>query len=491
MSAGGQDMTQLMAAAVGVDTLERKGCKMLDIGFGVGGAALDFATTYGASVHGLDVNPVGLEMANATLAARNKERMLDVQNNHLMEPLQIVFEVKSATDATFPAETFDVIYSRDTLLHLDAASKESLFQNCLKWLKPGGTICIGDYCLGRNSEADGKPTASFDTYLQARGYHMWTPSDYGKVLQKAGFETVDSKDMAYWYCTICQTELDRALVPGPSRDTLIKEQGADAVANLEKTYRDKIQMTLRGDRSYALVVAHKQKLKQLSLRQQVCDTYTQLNKTGFVLSCDGNVSARVVNNGDGDDQYILTPTGIDIPDLTAQNMVLCDKNGKPVAGEKFKPTSEVDLHTLIYQTRPDVNAIVHSHSIYACALACCRINLPPTHYAVCELLHAAGNTLPSPDESAVQCSTYHTYGTWDLAMATTLNALGKNHACLMANHGAVIVGATMEEAMYRSDRLERECEIYFKSVQLAKPISLTGEEIQSLHQRDATYGQDS
>jgi L-ribulose-5-phosphate 4-epimerase len=471
MSAGGQDMTKLMAEAVG-DI--QKGSKMLDIGFGVGGAALDFATNYGASVHGIDLNPVGLEMAQTTLKERNEERK--VQG---LEPLDIFFEIKSATEASFPNETFDVIYSRDTLLHLDAASKHTLFQSCLAWLKPGGKICIADYCLGRSSDADGKPTESFDNYLQARGYHMWTPTDYGKVLATAGFGSVDAKNMAYWYCTICQQELDRVL---SNRDVLVNQQGDDACANVEKTFRDKIQMTLRGDRSYVLAVGQKQQ-KFLSLRQQVCDSYTNLNKTGFVLSCDGNVSARA-----DDDHYILTPTGIDIPDLTPNNMVLCDKNGKAVVGEKFKPTSEVDLHTLIYQTRPDVGAIVHSHSIYACALACCRIPLPATHYAVCELFHA-GTCPPGPDESVVKCSTYHTYGTWDLAMAT-LSALGKNYACLMANHGAVIVGKDLEEAMYRSDRLERECEIYFKSVQLAKPISLTGEEIQSLHQRDATYGQD-
>lgn len=477
MSAGGHTMTQLMAdAANGIE-----GKNMLDIGFGVGGAAMDFAKMGAASVHGIDVNPVGLDMANATLANTNEERVAAG-----LKPLNCSFEVLSATDANLQAESLDVIYSRDTLLHLDAASKELLFKKSLEWLKPGGKLIIGDYCLGRNSNATGKPTESFDKYLQARGYHMWTPEDYGKVLKEAGFETVESKDMAYWYCTICQTELDRVLQDETNRTKLLQGQGEDSVAALEKTYHDKIQMTLRGDRSYVLAVATKEP-KYLKLRQEVCDTYTKLNKTGFVLSCDGNVSARVP----GTENYILTPTGIDIPDLNPQNMVLCDKNGKSVPGEKIKPTSEVDLHTLIYQTRPDVGAIVHSHSIYACALACCRIPLPPAHYAVCELLHDCSKGLPGPEESIVRCSTYHTYGTWELATAT-LQALGTNNACFMANHGAVIVGEDLAEAMYLSDRLERECEIYFRSLQLGqvgKPISLTGEEMVSLATRDLTYGQ--
>ena len=470
-------MTELMAeAANGIE-----GKDMLDIGFGVGGAAMDFAKMGAASVHGIDVNPVGLEIANATLAKTNEERVAAG-----LTPLNCSFEVWSATEANLAPESLDVIYSRDTLLHLDAASKELLFQKCVGWLKPGGKLIIGDYCLGRNSNATGEPTELFEKYLQARGYHMWTPRDYGKVLEDAGFETVESKDMAYWYCTICQTELDRVLKEESNREKLLHDQGRDALAALEKTYNDKIRMTLRGDRSYVLAVATKE-AKYLKLRQDVCDTYTKLNKTGFVLSCDGNVSARVP----GTDNYILTPTGIDIPDLTPRNMVLCDSNGKPVPGEKFKPTSEVDLHTLIYQTRPDVGAIVHSHSIYACALACCRIPLPPAHYAVCELLHDCSKGLPGPKESMVRCSTYHTYGTWELATAT-VQALGRNHACFMANHGAVIVGTSLEDAMYNSDRLERECEIYFRSLQLGqvgRPINLTGEEMVALATRDLTYGQ--
>jgi ribulose-5-phosphate 4-epimerase/fuculose-1-phosphate aldolase len=69
--------------------------------------------------------------------------------------------------------------------------------------------------------------------------------------------------------------------------------------------------------------------------------------------------------------------------------------------------SEIDLHILIYQPGPDFCAIVHLHSsiVYACALACCRIPLPPAHYAVCELSHDASWHLPRHEE--VNCSTNH------------------------------------------------------------------------------------
>lgn len=484
MSAGGREMTHLMAKAIAGDTKDKlpAGSKLLDIGFGIGGAAFDFASSNtNVSVHGIDVNPVGLEMAQKALKEINEGLVDDGK-----PPLDVTFQLVGANEATFAEESFDVIYSRDVLLHLDAEAKQELFQKCIKWLKPGGTICIGDYCLGRNFAKGATPTkstASFQEYLKTRGYHFWTPAEYGEQLESVGFESINPRDMAFWYCGICQTELDRVLDGGANRDELINSQGEDSVSGLQSTYQNKIQMTLRGDRSYVLLTATREP-RFLKLRQEVCDTYTKLNKTGLVLSCDGNVSARADS-----EHYILTPTGVDIPDLTAHNMVLCDNNGKAVASEKYKPTSEVDLHTLIYQTRPDVGAIVHSHSIYACALACCRIPLPPAHYAVCELICDSSRCLPTkPEESRVNCGAYHTYGTWELATATVA-ALGKNYACLMANHGAIVVGENLEEALYFAERLERECEIYFKSVQLAKPISLTKEEIQSLHQRDMTYGQ--
>jgi L-fuculose-phosphate aldolase len=168
-----------------------------------------------------------------------------------------------------------------------------------------------------------------------------------------------------------------------------------------------------------------------------------------------------------------------------------------VPGELYKPSSESGLHDCIYKARPDVGAIVHMHSIYVCALAGCRLPLPPAHYAVCELLQTfdfanplGGSTKVSLDDATVQCASYHTYGTAALA-AATLKGLGKNHAVLMANHGAIVVGPDLETAMYKAERLERECEIYWRCRQLhSPPQPLTLEEIRDLQQADESYGQD-
>jgi L-fuculose-phosphate aldolase len=472
MGAGGQEMTRRMAQKM-TDVLF-PGVQMLDIGFGVGGSAMEFCELYGATVRGIDLNPIGHAMASKELRARNDRRRDQGQ-----QPLNCTFQVQDASTADFDDESFHVIYSRDTLLHLDGPTKEALFRKFTKWLKPGGRICIADYCLGAQSTATGKPTPAFQTYLQARGYHMWTPVNYAKAVERAGLQDAVGEDLAFWYCATCQKELDRVLL---APDDFLQSHPEETLSNLEKTYWDKIQMTLRGDRSYVLVTATKDE-PYMDLKKQVCEAYTKLSKEGYVIGCDGNVSARV----DGD-KIIMTPTGIAVPDLTPSKMVLCDSNGKPIGGN-YKPTSEKDLHTLIYQSRPDVGAIVHFHSVYASALACVRQSLPPAHYAVCELLCSAEHGIPKDTNRAVQCAPYFTYGTWPLAMATAA-ALGQNQAVLMANHGAIVVAEDLESAMFRAARLERECEIYWRSLQFGKPVPLTEQEMHDLARRDLTYGQE-
>lgn len=480
MSAGGEAMTGLMMGALQAP----KGCSMLDIGFGIGGAAYAFAETLDATVRGIDVGVQGCELAKAELVRRNEERVAAG-----LTPLKITFELEDCTQADYAPESFDVIYSRDTFVHLSAESKEKVFANCFKWLKPGGKICIADYSLGRNSDASGQPTPAFAQYLQARDYHMYTAKQYSVALETPGFTDVNARDMAHWYCVTCQTELDRVAQPGPSREKCLEEQGAEQVAKLEQTYENKIQMTLRGDRSYVLITGVKadgEAESSASLQKEVQEAYLKLYNKGWVMSCDGNLSARVAP---GSPDFFVTPTGIDATQIEPSQIVRCNGNGKTDGA--IKPTSEVDLHTLIYQSRPDVGAVVHSHSIYACALACCRIPLPPAHYAVCELLCSPTSSCAVKDQegaAAVQCGSYHTYGTFELATAT-LAALGQNYACFMANHGAVVVGKDLAEAMYLTERLERECEIYWRAKQLARPIPLTSEEITSLALRDKTYGQ--
>jgi phosphoethanolamine N-methyltransferase len=78
------------------------------------------------------------------------------------------------TTREFSPETFDVVYTRDTLLHI--ADKPALFKKFLMWLKPGGRLMITDYCCGTDPWTD-----EFTKYVHQRGYHLMDVQTYGKV----------------------------------------------------------------------------------------------------------------------------------------------------------------------------------------------------------------------------------------------------------------------------------------------------------------------
>ena len=146
----------------------------------------------------------------------------------------------------------------------------------------------------------------------------------------------------------------------------LQDKAEEDVAKLAKVYDDKITMTLRGDRSYVMVTATK-KPSNYVLREEVVKCYKWCSENSYIMSCDGNVSVR-----GPDDTFFITPSGVEIPDLTPDKVVRCSTgNGLSVMGEAYKPSSESRLHDFIYRERPDVGAIVHTHSVYACALACC------------------------------------------------------------------------------------------------------------------------
>jgi L-ribulose-5-phosphate 4-epimerase len=486
MSAGGYE-TSLETAKLLDPVLKRTNPTILEVGCGIGGASFFFAAEYGAIVHGVDINDVGIQMAIRELEANPLPK-----GECKFETLDV-----TSPDCNFEPETFDIIYSRDVILHLDHQSKLDLFAKFKTWLKPGGMICICDYCLGPKSAKTISP--EFQAYLDTRGYHLLSPSSWENTfVEGIGFEPefVEARDCALWYCQICRKEVDRIVVPGQGRDNFLETKQEEDLMKLEKVYGDKINMTLRGDRSYVMVTATKTP-SLFKGRKEVSDAYKLVSAKNMIMSCDGNVSRRVDENS-----FLITPSGVDICDLEAKKVVHCDMNGYSMPGEDYKPSSEFQLHSAIYRARPDVNAIVHTHGIYSCALACCRVPLPPTHYAVCELLGPFDFSDPSGGSTAhkcsdmknaeIKCAEYYTYGSKPLAEVTS-EGLGNHYAVLMANHGAVCVGKDMDYAIYNAERLERECEIYWRCLQMKAvgiPQPLTMGEIKSLHQADEKYGQE-
>jgi L-fuculose-phosphate aldolase len=139
-------------------------------------------------------------------------------------------------------------------------------------------------------------------------------------------------------------------------------------------------------------------------------------------------------------------------------------------------SSEWRVHLAIYKARPDVGAIVHTHSLNATALACLHRGIPAFHYMVAEF-----------GGDRVVCAPYATYGSEDLARFT-VKALGARHACLLANHGAIAVGETARQAYDRAAAVEALAAQYARARALGRPRILTAREMARVIEKFKTYG---
>ena len=175
--------------------------------------------------------------------------------------------------------------------------------------------------------------------------------------------------------------------------------------------------------------------------QQIIKTYKKHLDIGLNLGSEGNISIR-------DNQKIyITPSGIDIKDLNEKHISVLDLNG--IQSNKIKPSSEVDLHLMLYKNREEIRSVVHCHSEWASILSCLRKDILQFHYMVAEF---GGND--------IKCAEYATFGTKKLAK-NVLKAIKQRKGCLMANHGQICVGKNLEEASHLSIALEKLSKQYF------------------------------
>jgi len=185
----------------------------------------------------------------------------------------------------------------------------------------------------------------------------------------------------------------------------------------------------------------------------------------------GNASIRVA------DGMIITPSGMPYDSLNVSDMVLLDSSGSVKSGFR-SPSTESPLHLEIYRNRPDVHAIMHTHSIYACALAVSRINLPVILEEQAQLV---GGKVPVTD--------YAPAGSQELASAAS-QTLGAGGAVLLANHGLVGVGKDIGEALLVCQIAEKACRVYIMSLSVGTPFCLDDKDVFSLRQAFSKgYGQ--
>jgi L-fuculose-phosphate aldolase len=197
------------------------------------------------------------------------------------------------------------------------------------------------------------------------------------------------------------------------------------------------------------------------LRESVISTALAMNAAGINRGKSGNVSARLRHGSF--DGYLITPTGMPYHRTAPEQVV-----AMTLAGEyqgTVLPSSEWRFHRDIYAARADANAVVHAHAPFATSLACLRCGIPSFHYMVA----VAGG-------KDIRCAPYATFGTQELS-DHILAAMADRRACLLANHGMVAVGATLEQALALAVEVETLAEMYWRALQIAEPIMLSDAEM--------------
>ena len=206
----------------------------------------------------------------------------------------------------------------------------------------------------------------------------------------------------------------------------------------------------------------------LSAREEILAACRHLDSTGLNRGTSGNVSCR-----EGD-YFLITPSGIPVTLLDSKSIVAVNFDGS-VKGTG-KPSSEWHFHRDILKSRPEINAVVHTHSIYATALSCLREDLPAFHY----MIAVAGG-------DSIRCAPYALYGTEELSN-NALHALIDRKACFLANHGVIALGRSVDEALSLATEIESLSQQYLIARQVGKPVLLSKEQMQQVILRFKNYG---
>ncbi|MEM7318343.1 MAG: 3-oxo-tetronate 4-phosphate decarboxylase [Pseudomonadota bacterium] len=205
------------------------------------------------------------------------------------------------------------------------------------------------------------------------------------------------------------------------------------------------------------------------MRDDISRLARSLFDRGLTFGSSGNISIRL------DDGWLMTPTGSSLGDLDPARISRLDTNGNLLAGDP--PTKESFLHTVMYQQRPRAGAIVHLHSTHSVAVSCLhgidpKNVLPPlTAYYVMRI-----GLLPLVP--------YFPPG--DLKLADAVREMASDHhAVLLANHGPVVAGKSLKDAVYATEELEETAKL-FLLLQTLKTRPLTAEQVAEIHKRFPT-----
>lgn len=209
-----------------------------------------------------------------------------------------------------------------------------------------------------------------------------------------------------------------------------------------------------------------------ALTRELIEVARAMARQGLVIGTEGNVSARI-----DDRSFLITPSGMPYESLEPEDLVPVEL-GTGRAGGVRRPSVEWRLHAAVYEARPDLQAVVHTHSVYATALAAARRPLPPF---LDELAAVFGGEVP--------VAPFAPSGTPELA-AVAAATLGRGNAVLLAQHGVVAAGESLSRALACAELVERAACIFLLSQLAGGTTALAPEVVAAQHRAFRSgYGQ--
>jgi L-fuculose-phosphate aldolase len=208
-----------------------------------------------------------------------------------------------------------------------------------------------------------------------------------------------------------------------------------------------------------------------SLRQAIIEKSRWMNASGLNQGTSGNISARYGK------LMLITPSATPYEAMEPEMIA-----AMPLEGEHgswtgpLKPSTEWRFHLDIMKARPDVGAVVHTHSTFATTLAIARREIPSCHY----MIAASGGT-------SIRCAPYATFGTAELSRHA-LAALDGRTCCLLANHGVIATGPTLDKAMWLAVEVETIAKQYYHSLLIGGPALLSDAAVEETIAKFSTYG---
>lgn len=204
-------------------------------------------------------------------------------------------------------------------------------------------------------------------------------------------------------------------------------------------------------------------LKHQMARKEIISTGQMILDAAMVIGTWGNISVRIAE----DDLIAITPSGVDYKTLIPENIPILDMEGNRIDGN-LKPSVELPMHLAIYKSRPDVFAIVHTHSVFCTAMAIARQPIP----AACEdLIQSVGG--------GVRVAAYKPPGSMALGEAV-VDAIKNRKAVIMANHGLLTVGKNLKEAIKVAQICEKTAQATLLAANLGGAIALSDKECEEM-----------